>query len=149
MARDDERVEKRTTRTAPPAAPPPIVSDFNRPERSQWARLAAYLALALIIVGAVVLGGRWLYNNSKDNEPQKPAPTVNDTPKKEPTTTKKKPTQPTRQPSTTATGQDEQASGERARELANTGPGEVAAIFAGTALAAASLHYIVQLRRTS
>lgn len=138
MARNNRKSEKQVVEDVPPAAPPPLVTPSERRFRGTPS-VVAYLALALIVVLAVVFGGRWIYNQTRDTEEEKPAPTTEPAPQ---------PAQP-QPPSDNQGAQQPPAGTQPSDELANTGPGETAAIAIGTAIAVAGLHYIISLRRSS
>ncbi len=153
MARRNRKVEEEVIEEAPPAAPPPLVT----PERGYRGLpiLAAYLALALIVVLAVVLGGRWLYNRSQQEPNKQPTTATNQPPARPAPTTTRKPSgsgsNSTGQTPSGSQGSGQTntpATGSQGGELAQTGPGDTVALFISTAIAMAALHYAVQLRRT-
>lgn len=164
---DSERVDP----TEPaPLTPPPIETttevhnevnadapvEADEPAASRWLRAAISLIILVLLIIGLFLGGRWLYNTIFDNS-DAPAPQVSGPG-----------TAPGTNPAQTENGQKkDQASGSASRdsndsqssvasttpttggELPNSGPGSVLAIFVGTSLAAAGLHYIVNLRRSA
>ncbi|HEY5550236.1 MAG TPA: hypothetical protein VIK37_03525 [Candidatus Saccharimonadales bacterium] len=139
---------KESPRTKPPETPPPIITQTpTRGEGRQWMMLLIYMVIALIVAAGVVLGGRWVYNQVRNNEPAKvTTPTSNratETPAatggQSGTSSQEPPSQPSPTPTPSPSTQGSQ--------IANTGPGEVVAIFVTATLTAAGLHYIYQLRR--
>jgi len=110
-------------------------------------RILAAILVGLILIVLIVLLARWIYHkahhtsvvvptpstsqkapaNSSNNNPSGAAPSSGN------------PSAPAdNTPSAPSTGNS---------QITNTGPGDVAAIFAGTALAAAGLHYIISVRK--
>lgn len=143
MAEDDKELE--TPKATPPETPPPIITSVQRREGRQWLMLLVYLLIALVVAGLVVLGGRWVYNqvrddrpaevanNDSDRTPEAPAPSPQPTPS---------PQESTPPPSTTPPS----SSTER-DEISNTGPSGVVVLFITATIVAAGLHYILSLRR--
>lgn len=121
------------------------VSQIEFPSNTgrRWPMLFVALAAALIIALGLFYGGRWAYRSIfSDDEPAIPA---EQTAKEDNTSTQPQATpQPTPAPSTSPGNGGAAATPDR---LPNNGPGEVVALFIGTSLAAAGLHYIVTLRR--
>lgn len=133
--------------------------EFNQPSERRWPLLLAYLLAAVLVALILVFGGRWVYRKVTNNEPA-PAPNPvqpagtnlpaqpdtsresgGSSPSPSPTPTPSTPSSPnpgTNQNPTPPSGQ-----------LPNNGPGDVIALFVGTSLAAAALHYIVSLRRSA
>ena len=112
--------------------------EYNQPSGRRLPMLFIALAVALLVALALFYGARWVYRSIFDSDEPEPvsvqttgdstlSPQENATPQPSPTPT----TTPTPNPNA----------------LPNNGPGDVAAIFAGTSLAAAGLHYIISLRR--
>ena len=143
---------KDTQKTAPPETPPPIITQVrSRGEGRQWLMLLTYLLIALIVAAGVVLGGRWVYNAVRDNEPaqeiatstnkapEPPAAGSNQSGESSEESSSRPPPSPSPTPSSSA----------RSDELADTGPKETIAIFVTATIAGAGLHYIVSLRRAS
>lgn len=115
-----------------------------------WLRLLAAILIGLVLVVLLVLLARWIYHKSH-HAVQTPVTTsqksgaqsnLKATPGGQTQTTT-----PTPQPSSNNTSNSSTSSG--TTQITNTGPGNVAAIFVGTSLAAAGLHFIVSLRRQS
>ncbi len=143
--KEEKKSEEETPELTPPEAPPPLVTPPDETEERHWRSLAIYAILALLVAIGVVFGGRWIYHQF--NKPAtKPAPTRPTSP---PSTAPSTPTKPSPTPSPIpSTSQGQPAAGQGG-QIANTGPGDVVAIFIAASLAAAALHYIITLRRPS
>lgn len=99
------------------------------------------LALAVAVFAFAVLlffAGRWVYHELHHDSTAKPTPAVN-----------KGPTGPSGNSSFTSTSKSNSSALATNSQLANTGPGNIAAIFLISSFAAASLHYIIGLRKQS
>jgi len=146
MADEDE---KDAPKIKPPEAPPPIITKVRtRGEGRQWLMLIIYLVIALIVAAGVVLGGRWVYNQVRGNEPAEETATTTERTVEPPAAIAPNqsgaaPQAPSNQPSPTPTP----STARQGDELADTGPGEVVALFFGSAIVATGLHYILSLRR--
>lgn len=122
-----------------------ITSDeaYTHRERN-WFTLFLYILIALAFAVIVVFGGRWIYNKiKKDDKPadtttQQPAvpapeaPVATTPPAPTPNQTNNSNTG-TQTPSTT--------------QIPNSGPGDVLALFIGTAAVVGGLHFVYSLRR--
>lgn len=118
--------------------------EFNQGQARPWPMLFAALAAALVIALVLFYGGRWAYRSIFNDEPAAP---VVQQPRENNTST-----QPgvNPQPSTPQAGsQTTTPSTGSSSELPNSGPGEVAALFVMSSLAAAGIYYVYQLRRYS
>lgn len=130
----------------PPIEPPPVtvedITSLEERRERRWLMLIVYFLMALAVAILVVFGGRWAYRaiTHKNKPATTNQPAGNNVPQ-EPTTTPTTPITPTptAQPGTTTPSQTAQ--------LPNNGPGNIAAIFIGTALAVSALHYLYSLRR--
>ena len=98
--------------------------------------VALYIILALLVATVVVFAGRWIYQQITDKKPAPPAGTGQGQAPAPP-----EPTQPT----TPSPGGQPSAGG----QLPNNGPGDVVALFVGTAIVVGGLHYLYSLRRQS
>ncbi|HEX5395062.1 MAG TPA: hypothetical protein VFW52_01800 [Candidatus Saccharimonadales bacterium] len=155
----------KSTSSVPPSAPPPIVTQTQVREGRPWLALLVYLVIALAVAAIIVLGGRWVYHKVR-NEPAKETATTStdktseqgaaaDNEKSSSATsgTKKSGTSPPESPAASGsqsgtTGSQSSSSGSQTKELANTGPGEVVALFVTVSIAAGGLHFIYRLRQT-
>lgn len=115
-----------------------------------WLRLVGMVIVAIIIAILLIFAARWIYNAITDNDarrpgtgqqadddelPTRPGEEKNKTDSKPVTSSTNTGTQPGSQPSGTS------------GQLPNSGPAHVAAVFAGSSLAGASLHYILSRKR--
>lgn len=92
----------------------------------------------IILVILIILFARWIYHvvhNNDDNT----STTVN-----QPSRPNKA---PNNQPGTGGLPSNNPSNNQNGNPLPNSGPGNVAAVFAASTLAAAGLHYIISLRR--
>lgn len=117
-----------------------------------WARLAAAIVAAIILIVLIVLLARWIYHKAHNHATGGTS------------TTQTRPSASVNNPSSSsASGQSSSNSSANSSgssnqtgtsnnpttpgQITNTGPGDVAAIFLASSLAAAGLHYIVSVRR--
>ena len=134
-----------------------------------WLRILAGVLLAIILIILIVLLARWIYHKAHDNSQPAPA-----TSQKSPASSSNNSTQSGTQSannsgsgssssssngsssnssssSSSSTSSGSSASGlhpsSNPSQVSNTGPGNVAAIFVGTSLAVAGLHYLISVRR--
>ena len=153
----DEGNDK-TSKTAPPEAPPPIITTQMRTrEGRQWLMLFIYLLIALVVAGAVVFGGRWAYDKVSDNQPAQETASNEGAASSQRSTSSGEQAAP--QPPGASNGQssgseessNEEQSGTNGQndELADTGPGEVVGIFLTVVGAAGVIHFTYRLRRQS
>lgn len=143
---------------------PPPVTQFNQPARRRWPVIAASVIAALVLVGLAVLAGLLIYNavhkspskkpnvanNNQNQQQQAPSGTTGPS--------RSGSNQPSGSRATGGTGAGTQrtpaggastAGGQVGKTLPNNGPGDVIALFAGSSLVAAGLHYIIRLRRAN
>ncbi|HET7529191.1 MAG TPA: hypothetical protein VFJ84_03115 [Candidatus Saccharimonadales bacterium] len=152
LIEEEEEKEKIAPPDEPPALEPPEASRSSVIEESEartgvppvirWVILGI---IALIIIFLLVLFARWIYHSVHKN---KPAVTGNTN---TPTTSlnNKIGSESPKNGSSSGSGnrQGSAASGSSGQKLPNNGPGNVVGLFAGSAIAAAGLHYIISLRR--
>ena len=126
----------------------------DEPSRN-WIRLALMVIAAVIVAALLIFLARWVYNAITDDNSQgvvteqtteSPLPAGPETENTNPgiTGTPGTSTPPSgtgSQPSTTAP--------QSGNKLPNSGPEHVAAVFAGSSLVGAGIHYIVNRRRTA
>lgn len=125
--------------------------DFSEHHHRRWLMLVFYFVLALAVAVLVVIGGRFIYHKVHKTNTVAPAGNVpsNTT---APSTAPQAPNPPANQ-NQTNTNQgtsSSPSSGQTAQtpsQLPNNGPGDVVALFLGTALIVGGLHFIYQLRR--
>lgn len=94
--------------------------------------------IGIVVVVALIFGGRWLHHELKGNQsnPQTPPPATATTNSPQP--------QASASTAPTNSGAQAQSSG----QVPNTGPGDTAAIFLAATLAAGLAHYLVSSRKT-
>jgi hypothetical protein len=113
-------------------------------------RILASILVGLILIVLIVLLARWIYHKAHHASETTPPPS---TTLKVPSNTSNKntgasrPSSGTPQTASPNNSPNPPASSSTNQQLTNTGPGDIAAIFVGTTLAAAGLHYILSLRR--
>jgi len=111
-------------------------------------RIIAAILAGIILIVLIVLLARWIYHSAHHTEVTPPPSTSLKTPAASSNNKTggarpsggNTPAPAANTPSTPSAGSS---------QITNTGPGDVAAIFAGTVLAAAGLHYIISIRRFS
>jgi uncharacterized membrane protein YgcG len=120
----------------------------ERTEHGQaWVRIVAAAVLAVILIVIIVLLARWIYHKAHNNTTppttrKGPSASVNNPP------AKPAPSSNSNSSSNSGSSGNSNGSGNSsAGQIANTGPGDVAAIFAGASLAAGGLHYLISVRR--
>lgn len=106
---------------------------------------------AIILVFLLVIFARWVYHKVHNNNATENTGTLQLPQESSNSSNQSTNSQPSSSSSTgTNSGSSSTSSGAtNSKALANTGPGNVAAVFAGSTLAAAGLHYIISLRRFS
>jgi hypothetical protein len=111
-----------------------------------WVRTVAVIFAAIIAITLIVLLARWIYHSTHhavtpppSTSLKTPAASPDNNPSGSQPGSGTPPTASPNNPTSAPTGP----------QITNTGPGDVAAIFAGTVLAAAGLHYIISIRRFS
>lgn len=105
---------------------------------------------AIILIILLVLLARWIYHAVSDNG-QPTSGTGSGTgqlPQEQGSSNSQSAGgQPSGNPGSSSSNNKAPSNQNNGKPLTNTGPGNVAAIFAGSTLAAAGLHYIISLRR--
>ena len=130
--------------------------EYQETRERRWPTLLGYMLLALLVATAIVLSGKWLYNQfagSADDTP-KPVSIKTDSKKQTDSTNanKSEDKKAARSgSSSTSNGNSENndnspSTSPSPTALPNNGPGQVIALFVSTSLAAAGLHYIITLR---
>ena len=132
----------------------PVPEDHTEPVHDASEGGQSILQAIIMVIGAIilvillVLFARWIYHKVHNDQSktagvsQLPQPSSSN--QSQPETG-----QPSGNQGSTATSNNSpsQPAANPGKPLANTGPGNVAAVFAGSTLAAAGLHYIISLRR--
>jgi hypothetical protein len=99
-----------------------------------------YILVALAFAILVVLFGRWVYHRiHKSNQP---APSTNQTNVTPATPSTPQNQSPNPNPNTSQ-------SNPQPTQVANTGPGNVIALFVGTAILVGGIHFVLSVRRAS
>lgn len=131
--------------------------EYQETTERRWPTLIGYMLLALLVASFVVLGGKWVYNRFAGSADETPKPVKIDTESKKAGTENEDKKTATNENANNSSESGQNGSAENKNEstnpsptpssLPNNGPGEVIALFVGSSLAAAGLHYIVSLRR--
>ncbi len=134
----------------PPAAPvTPLVSphEFHERKSRRWPVILMYIILAFVVALLVVLAGRWIYRTATHQTAKTTKPGTSDN-------NKLPPAAPTgnQQPGSGATNSSASSAPTAGQnqtngKLPNNGPGNVAAIFVGTAIVVGGLHFLYNLRK--
>ena len=147
-----ELIESERPQTTALAEPEPRYHTASLPiEKTEHGhsllRTLAAILVGLVLIVLIVLLARWIYHKAHHTSVVAPAPSTS---RQTPATSSNNnasgaapssgnPSAPAANtPSAPSTGSS---------QITNTGPGDVAAIFVGTALAAAGLHYIISVRK--
>lgn len=115
-----------------------------------WLRLVGMVIAAIIIAILLIFAARWIYNAITDNDSRQPGTGQKADDDKLPTRPDEEKDKTVSQPSTSSTNTGTQPGSQPAAtsgQLPNSGPANVAAVFAGSSLAGASLHYIISRKR--
>jgi len=140
----------------------PASSQATKTEHGQaWLRVIAGILIALILIVSIVFFARWVYqkthNNSQTKGPET-SQTTGDISSRNKTSESQLQGSGSTNPagaadssgsSTTSSGTVTPNDGNANSQISNTGPGNVAAVFVGTALISGGLHYIITIRRTT
>jgi cytoskeletal protein RodZ len=130
----------------------------NKTEHGQtWLRILVAILVGLVLVVLIVLLARWIYHKSHhavegtSNTSQQSAAksSAKNASGAQPATKGSGASQPAGNSSGSAATRPSTNSTSPNSQITNTGPGDIAAIFISTSLAAAGLHYIVNIRRFS
>ncbi len=129
-----------------PVVPPVLQHEFHEHEGRRWPVILMYTALAFLVAVAVVFAGRWAYRKATHPTAKttKPETSANNKLPAVPPTGNQQPSSGGTPSSPTAGADQNQAA---TNQLPNNGPGDVVAIFIGTAVAVGGLHYIYGLRK--
>lgn len=152
-----ELIESEKERDQGPLAEPEpryTPAEVQKTEHGQaWVRLALSVLIGIILVILIVLLARWVYH--KVHHKTVPLPPVSQSSQESSNSSAKSGAQRSNPPASSSQSSGQSTSNSSGstsnptanNQIANTGPGDVAAIFAGTALAASGLHYIISVRR--
>jgi cytoskeletal protein RodZ len=157
----DQDLSDNTTETTVSVEPEPrpktaIVPVENEHGQS-WPQIIAAILIAIVLIVLIVLLARWIYHrthqnstsgsntgqkttlNSPSAKNQSAAPNSNSH------SSSPNPSSPS--PSSTPNPSNPSPSSSNNQKISNTGPGNVVAIFVGTSLVAAGLHFMISVRR--
>jgi hypothetical protein len=127
----------------------PVVLPHQRREEGQSILQTIIMVIGgIILVILLVLFARWVYHKVHNNDQINTSGTVQAPEYSSGSNQSGASTQPSTQnnPSSSSSSTSGSSS-QNGKTITNTGPGNVVAVFAGTTLAAAGLHYIISLRR--
>jgi hypothetical protein len=133
-----------------PVPQEPVVLPHRRQEDGQSLIQTIVMIIGgIILVILLVLFARWVYHKAHHSDT---APTVGTSQLPQQSSTGQSQSalnQQLNNQSSSGSGNSQPSTGtnQNGKAITNTGPGNVAAIFAGSTLAAAGLHYIISLRR--
>lgn len=125
----------------------------NQPAGLAWLRALSMILVAIILVVLIVLFARWVYHKAHHSDIQtKPATSQQQSGASSSSTEQGQSSggsssNNSSSSSPTNTNNTPPSSGNTPNQLPNNGPGNVAAVFVGTSLAAAGLHYVITSRR--
>lgn len=119
-----------------------------------WLRTLVSILVGLILIVLIVLLARWIYHKAHHSSVTVTTPPTSQNSPAQSSSGAASGSQPAS--NTSRSGQPAPANNSNpsapaatnsSNNLPNSGPGDVAAVFAGTSLAVAGLHYIVSVRR--
>ena len=129
----------------PPPIPPASQYEFHEHEDRRWPVVLMYIILAFLVAAAIVFAGRWVYDKLTGSKAQ-PTPTTTEQTQGQGTA----PSPPaSSSPSSPEAGANQNVPVATSGQLPNNGPGDVIAIFVGTAAIVGGLHFIYSLRKKS
>ena len=120
---------------AVPVVPPVSPHEFHEHEGRRWPVILIFTSLAFLVALLVVFAGRWIYRKTTHQPAQTTKPETSDS-NKLPAAPPANSNSGTTQNTTPTNGQ-----------LPNNGPGDVIAIFVGTAFVVGGLHFLYTLRK--
>lgn len=143
-------------RNQPSELPESQVEYRESSNAKRWLTLLIYIVVALAVAVLVVLAGRWLYHQVHDTSSPNPAPVApksTDQGKKAAPNSSSGSKPGSNQSGGSKSGGTSSNNGNKPAPspgaLPNNGPGDVIALFIGSSLAAAGLHYAIALRRAN
>jgi ABC-type Fe3+-siderophore transport system permease subunit len=126
---------------------------IDKSEHGQaWLRLLAAILIGLVLVVLIVLLARWIYHKSHHAVQPVPATSQKSGAQSNLKVTPGGQTQTSNNPSSSSPSNPSTPSSSASSgstQITNTGPGNVVAVFVGTSLAAAGLHFIISTRRAN
>jgi hypothetical protein len=135
----------------PELRPKTAALPIEKNQRGQtWLRILAAILIGLVLVVLIVLLARWIYHKSHHSVQTPPATSLKSGDQSNLKVSGGDQSQDI-SGSTSKTGSSNASTppsnSPGSPQITNTGPGDVVAMFVGTSLAAAGLHFIVSLRR--
>ena len=132
--------------TPPPALPQVPQYEYQEHEGRRWPVVLMYVVLAFLVAATIVFTGRWVYQKVSNNNAKPASPTT--TPQTQGQgAAPSPPADPL--PSSPAASANQNVPVATSGQLPNNGPGDVIAIFVGTAAIVGGLHFIYSLRKKS
>jgi len=125
------------------------IEEYHEEAPRRWPMLVVYLIITLIVATLLVFGARAIYRHYHKNSVKTTSATTR------PTFSGSNASGSSQASGSSANSNKSNGSGTSSTNgqvpasLPNSGPGQVVSLFAGATLAAAGLHYIVSLRRSS
>ena len=132
--------------TPPPSIPLAPQYEFHEREERRWPVVLMYIILAFLVAAAIVFAGRWVYQRVSNNNAKPASPTT--TPQTQGQGAVPSPPAGL-SPTSPEAGANQNVPVATNGQLPNNGPGDVIAIFAGTAVIVGGLHFIYNLRKKS
>lgn len=134
--------------TEPVQSEPFVLPHREREDGQSMVQTIIMVIGAIILVVLLVLFARWIYHKVHNSSAEDTSAGTLQLPESGNTYNPQSNTnQPTGSPNSTTTPPASNPQTTGGKSIANTGPGNVVAVFAASTLAAAGLHYIVSLRR--
>lgn len=151
-SKEDKSTEEREDHTLVLTEPVPeghtVAAHYEQEDGQSLVQTIIMVIGAIILVVLLVLFARWIYHKVHSDQ------TSTTGTSQSPLSTGSNQAQPgvNQQPARpsnpgTSNGTSPQSAPNQNKTITNTGPGNVVAVFAGSTLAAAGLHYIISLRR--
>ena len=136
--------------TPPPALPQvpqyEYHDEYHEHEGRRWPVVLMYVVLAFLVAATIVFTGRWVYQKVSNNNAKPASPTT--TPQTQGQgAASSPPADPL--PSSPAASANQNVPVAINGQLPNNGPGDVLAIFVGTAVLIGGVHFIYNLRKKS
>jgi cytoskeletal protein RodZ len=142
-----EHQEDHTLVLTEPVPADPVVLPHRREEGQSLVQTIIMVIGAIILVILLVLFARWLYHKVHNGDQSTTGGTTQLPESSSPQQSQSALNQQLDNQSNPSPNSGSSSSNQNGKTITNTGPGNVAAIFAGSTLAAAGLHYIISLRR--
>ncbi len=149
MADDDQRIVNIPTEE-PTISPDTDPSMFEHVREQSWFAWAVRVVAAVIVIVVIFFGARWLHHRLEHKSNTNPTPATIQRPSESSSNNKSASgANGASNGSGSSNGSNQNTAAGTPSQLADTGPGDIAAIFLASSFAAASLHFIIRLRRDS